>query len=207
MASLPCSTVKRDCAVAILDGNWITAVRTSAGVERGRREIHGEKGFGGLCVHRLRGVQARSHLRAFSDMFRAAEDKSIWPWTGQHRRLVPFRRMSLAWHPRCAIRARMPSKTLTWLSRPLPFRAQLVPASGCKRSRPPDALPRCADLARRHGTRKVLPHSIRSRLTIWSKRPRFQTKRCRAGTLTGDLSGALIPSWARRRGFRTIGLR
>ena len=53
--------------VAILDGNWITAVRT-AGLSAVAAKYMAKKDSA-VCAFIGCGVQARSHLRAFSDMF------------------------------------------------------------------------------------------------------------------------------------------
>lgn len=53
--------------VAILDGNWITAVRT-AGLSAVAAKYMANKGAA-VCAFIGSGVQAQSHLRAFSDMF------------------------------------------------------------------------------------------------------------------------------------------
>jgi ornithine cyclodeaminase/alanine dehydrogenase len=52
---------------AILDGNWITAVRT-AGLSAVAAKYMANEGAA-VCAFIGCGVQARSHLRAFSDMF------------------------------------------------------------------------------------------------------------------------------------------
>jgi ornithine cyclodeaminase/alanine dehydrogenase len=53
--------------VAIMDGNWITAVRT-AGISAVAAKHMANKNAS-VCASIGRGVQANSHLRAFSDMF------------------------------------------------------------------------------------------------------------------------------------------
>lgn len=53
--------------VAILDGNWITAVRT-AGLSAVAAKYMANEGAA-VCAFIGSGVQAQSHLRAFSDMF------------------------------------------------------------------------------------------------------------------------------------------